>query len=287
MGALPRKESMFRLRDKLEKDVFEFSRLFKVYWSEHSGSKIIPSFILITSEGVCNAIILLKSNDLIETTARALRTGAGIKSFAIGVDGDIRTNCAGESLSVLKVQPESLELRIFPYSFVDPGQLEWGQEHEVLDCSPWAKYQVILHTNLQMDEIEDIRKSLGFTQQRNYFHSLRFVFSYLEKNPEIYVIDLISPMHPEWVDASEKLVMICDDLLRKKWINNDLHGRLISTQSFLGKTSFIHQVESLIAENSEQCNMNEFVNPAVFAELLHRKIFDYRHDLCKGESIVW
>jgi hypothetical protein len=88
---------MFHLRDKLEKDIFEFSKIFKTYWSQHSGSKVIPSFLLITSDGICNAIILLKSNDLLEVTAKALRTGAGIKSFAVGVDGDIRKNCAGDS----------------------------------------------------------------------------------------------------------------------------------------------------------------------------------------------
>lgn len=278
---------MFHLRDKLEKDVFEFSRIFKDYWSEHSGSKIIPSFILITSDGLCNAIILLKSNELLTTTARALRTGAGIKSFAVGIDGDIRTNCAGESLSVLKVESESMELRIFPYSFVDAGRLEWGQEHEILDCSPWFKYQVILHMNPQMEEIEEIGKSLGFSSQRNYFHSLRFVFSYLEKNSDIYIIDLISPSHPEWVDANEKLTLICNDLLKKGWVTKELHGKLVATQELLGKASFTHQVERLIAEHIDQCNMNEFSNPAVFAELLHQKIFDYKHDLDRGESIAW
>lgn len=278
---------MFHLRDKLEKDIFEFSKIFKTYWSQHSGSKVIPSFLLITSDGVCDAIILLKSNDLLEVTAKALRSGAGIKSFAVGVDGDIRKNCAGDTLSVLKVDLGSMELKIFPYSFVDHNNLEWGQEQNVVDCSQWINYQSILHMDTQMDNVEEIGKSLGFTPQRSYFHSLRFVFSYLEKNSDIYVIDLISASHPEWVDANEKLVLICDDLLKRGWIPKELHESLIATEDLLGKASFTHQVERLLTEHVDRCNMKEFVSSAVFAELLHRKIFDYEHDICKSELIAW
>jgi hypothetical protein len=115
---------------------------------------------LITSDGICNAIILLKSNDLLEVTAKALRTGAGIKSFAVGVDGDIRKNCAGDALSVLKVDLESMELKIFPYSFVDHNNLEWGQEQNVVDCSQWINYQSILNMDSQIDNIEEIGKMM-------------------------------------------------------------------------------------------------------------------------------
>jgi hypothetical protein len=137
------------------------------------------------------------------------------------------------------------------------------------------------------DDVAQIVSTLGFSEDRQYFHNLRFVFSYLEKNENLYIIDLISPSNPEWVDASDKLVKLLDFLERKKIISTTCKKEIQNIKDYLGKAIFVHKVEEIAKENWQMCDAHQLVSPAVFAEILHHKIFDYKYDLHNFELISW
>jgi hypothetical protein len=282
---------MFKLQDEREKNVFEFAKTFKEFWSEHSHSAVIPSYVVFGRNNICSAIILFKDNSIIENTIRILRSAAKIDSFALCIDGDITKNSVGNVLSVVDVKPNSMAMKLFNYSIEDNFDVSWTGELDIVDCSRYCRFQAILHQDLSLtdakDDVAHIISTLGFSEDRQYFHNLRFVFSYLEKNESLYIIDLISPANPDWVDASDKLVKLLDFLERKKFISATCKKEIQNIKDCLGKAAFVRKVEEIAKENWQMCDAHKLVSPAVFAEILHHKIFDYKYDLHNFELISW
>jgi len=180
-----------------------------------------------------------------------------------------------------------MALKIFPYKINELFEVEWNQDCENIDCSSYLRFQSILHQNSNDEEMDAMGAGFGFSKERRYFHNLRMVLGYIEKNPDIYIIDLASPLHPEWVDADNKLEGLCNILKSRKWISEECHRRLVSVKEKLGKPSFVMDIANIISYHKGTCNMKEFVSPEVFAEILHNKIFDYKFDLNHGEGITW
>jgi hypothetical protein len=278
---------MFRLQDKRERNVFEFSKLFKEFWSEHSHSVVIPSYVVLSRNEICSAILLFRDNSIIEKTLRVLRNGAGVTSFGICVDGDVTNNSVGEVLSVIDIKSDSIVTKLFPYEIRDDFQISWNGELDILDATNFYKFQSILHQESNQTDLQEIISSLGFSEERQYFHSLRFVFSFLEKNENIYIIDLLSPSHPDWVDAEEKLHRLLQVLEKRNLITNVCSSEIYNIRNLLGKASFVHDVEKIVKKHWALCHQQDLVSPAIFAELLHRKIFDYNYDLHNAELISW
>lgn len=278
---------MFKLRDKKETNVFDFSKLFKEFWSEHSQSVIIPSYVILSKKNFCAAILLFKNNDIIESTIRVLRNGAGIDSFALCIDGDITKNFAGNALTVSHINKDIIQTKIFNYEIDENYQIDWVGDLEYLDPHYFYKFQSILHQDSSLNDIQDIVSHLGYAEDRQYFHNLRFVFSFLEKNENIYVIDLISASHPEWIDAEEKFIKLLDNLKLRKFISAECANELVVLKKHLGKAGFGKEIEEVVKKHWENCNTQELTSPAVFSEILHRKVFDYKYDLHNYESICW
>lgn len=282
---------MFKLQDEKEKNVFEFAKIFKKFWSEHSHSSVIPSYVIFGRNNICSAIILFKDNSIIENTIRVLRSGAKIDSFALCIDGDITKNSVGNVLSVVDIKPNSMTTKLFNYNIKDDFDVVWTNEDDVVDCSKYHRFQSILHQHFNSTDVKDDVKELisnfGFSEDRQYFHNLRFVFSYLGKNENLYIIDLISPSKPEWVDAFEKLTKLLDFLERKKIISATCREEIQNAKEHLGKATFVRKVEEIAKKNWHMCDDHELVDPAVFAEILHHKIFDYKYDLHNFELISW
>jgi len=278
---------MFKLRDKKETNVFDFSKLFKEFWSEHSQSVIIPSYVVLGKNNICAAILLFKNNDLIENTIRVLRNGGGIDSFALCIDGDISKNFCGNALTVSQINKETIQTKIFNYEIDENYQVEWIGDVEYLNLQYFYKFQAILHQDSSLKDIQEIVSHLGYSEDRQYFHSLRFVFSFLENNENIYVIDLISSSHPEWIDAEQKFIKLLNNMKARNIINHECAYELENTKYHLGKNGFGQKVEEIVKKHWQNCNNQELVSPAVFSEILHRKVFDYKYDLQNYETICW
>lgn len=275
---------MFKLTYESEANVFAFAKKVKEFWSEKSESALMPACVVLRHHCAVVSVLICKREEILLDVVKACRIGAGIDGVSICIDRNIESK--GLSLLVSSISQTGIAARKIRYSIDDRREIHWGED---LDSSPevWRPFEAAMSRELSFDEIRRIGAGLGFSLDRQFFHCMRQVFSYLSHNEDIYVIDLVSPRHPEWVDAESKLSKLCESLFSRGIITMSCRDELISAGEYLGKMAFLDEVEQIVCRNIGALDAFVMSNPKDFAERLHQKIFDFRFDLHNSEMIHW
>lgn len=275
---------MFKLIFESDSNAFVFAKKVKEFWSKKSEFASMPAYVVLRRLDVVVSVLICKREEILLDVVKACRIGAGIDGVSICIDRNMESE--GRSLLVSSISQSGTTARIIRYSSDDKREIHWGEE---LGSSPevWRPFEAAMLRELSFDEIRRIGSGLGFSLDRQFFHCMRQVFSYLSQNEDIYVIDLVSPRHPEWVEAESKLSKLCENLVSKGLISVACRDELISAGEYLGKMAFLDEVEKIVSRHIEGVDGSFASNPRDFAEKLHQKIFDFRFDLHNSETIHW
>lgn len=93
-------------------------------------------------------------------------------------------------MSVVDVKPNFMAMKLFNYSIEDNFDVTWTGELDIVDCSKYCRFQTILHQGLSLtdskDDVAHIISTLGFSEDRQHFHNLRFGFLIWKKRKPIH-----------------------------------------------------------------------------------------------------
>lgn len=266
-----------------EKHIFNFVKDFSQYWLMHSKSSFIPSFAIVGKDDSFSAIVIFKNDDDILSVIKDYKIGSGINFVA--VCSQINKN-KKSYISTFVCNKDVASGKHLCFNCDMNLNIEWLQEHDV---SPENKLIFILKNTINNLEAVSINfiDELGFTQERQYYHNIRNVSSYVKKKYDVFILDLLSGKHPDWCDAKIKFEKLLEYLKSKKIIPDDCYAELLKTHLYLGNKKFISEVESIVRKYEEKIDNKILISPALFAETLHLKIFDFDYDLHKSELICW
>jgi|694.fasta_scaffold00059_42 hypothetical protein len=272
-----------------EKNIFNFAQKFKEYWSSHSKSISTPSFLIFGKKGSPSCIVFSKNDYEIASIVKLFKVGASIDQVCICVDGNINTEKKDSSFSILFYNDNSFDGKCFDYKCDSDYKITWNDESPINleNKNSWLLIQSIIKSKPEDQDDSAFLNRIGFSEDRQYLHNIRSVYSFVSSKYDLFIIDLISAKHPDWCDASTKMKKLCKYLLVNKLISDECFLQLLETMPLLGTVKFIDGVTSIVKENIKNCDINVIISPEHFAENLQRKIFDFNFDLYKSDFYSW